>query len=114
MRYASTADSRAFTVWCSIQFSLRRTKCADESDVGFLAAALFHRTPAPNSTIASTIPAMISSTLMTVSRFIWHLGPHSFLQTGQAQDRRSAHSPTTLRSVHLNFGASGENGQALS
>src|SRR5262249_22347148 len=62
---------------------------SDKSDLGLLAAPLFHRTPAPNSAIASKIPAMISSTLMTVSRFIVGSWAHRPLLTDWAsQDRR--------------------------
>src|SRR5262249_57908168 len=53
-----------------VQFSVRGTNGAGECDFESCAAPLLQMTPAPNSAMASRIPAMISSTLMNVSRSI--------------------------------------------
>lgn len=44
----------------------------------------FHTAPAPNKAIASTIPAMISRILITVSRFMWSYLWHEVRLAGQA------------------------------
>src|SRR5215831_14223461 len=69
---------------------MTKRSLGSEDGTELLPVPRFHRAPAPNSAIASTIPAMISNTLIAVSRVI--VGPlvHGFSDKPGSQDMDSS------------------------